>query len=240
MPVSKDAPAGVWTALFTARKEIQALAKDAANPHFKSRYTTLTALVTAVQPQFDANDLVWSAKPRRNESGFLELAWTLRHVKSEEWIEGAMPLLLVKEDMQAFGSAITYARRYVLEAVLNLVSEDDDGNAASAPSASQVREQAAYGTPPAGRKPSEKQLGYLRKLVTDSGAEKPVIAAMLKKVGSKADPDGKWTLEIDSAQVSAMIDMFLAGALPAPERPSDIPDEVPQGSLGTDPDGMPF
>ena len=34
-----------------------------------------------------------------------------------------MPLLLAQEDMQALGSAITYARRYTLQSVLNLVSE---------------------------------------------------------------------------------------------------------------------
>jgi hypothetical protein len=47
-----------------------------------------------------------------------------------------MPLLLDKRNSQGLGSAITYARRYALTAVLNLVAdEDDDGNQASSPPA---------------------------------------------------------------------------------------------------------
>jgi hypothetical protein len=37
-----------------------------------------------------------------------------------------MQLLLSKNDAQGQGSAITYARRYALCAVLNLVADDDD------------------------------------------------------------------------------------------------------------------
>lgn len=43
-----------------------------------------------------------------------------------------MPLLLSEHDSQGLGSAVTYARRYSISAVLNLVADDDDdGNQAS-------------------------------------------------------------------------------------------------------------
>ena len=35
-----------------------------------------------------------------------------------------------KQDMQALGSALTYARRYGLAAMVGVAPEDDDGNAA--------------------------------------------------------------------------------------------------------------
>ena len=38
------------------------------------------------------------------------------------------------ENPQKIGSAITYAKRYTLQAVYGLPSEDDDGNEASKPS----------------------------------------------------------------------------------------------------------
>jgi hypothetical protein len=36
-----------------------------------------------------------------------------------------------KADAQGFGSALTYARRYGLQAIAGIAAEDDDGNAAS-------------------------------------------------------------------------------------------------------------
>ena len=41
--------------------------------------------------------------------------------------------MLGKNDMQALGSAITYARRYALVSMLGLEQDDDDGNKACTP-----------------------------------------------------------------------------------------------------------
>jgi hypothetical protein len=45
---------------------------------------------------------------------------------SGEWLKGRLPLLPVKADPQAQGSAITYARRYSLSAIVGLCTEEDD------------------------------------------------------------------------------------------------------------------
>jgi hypothetical protein len=47
--------------------------------------------------------------------------------KSGEWIEDTLVLPLSKRDPQAAGSAITYARRYSLQAIAGVPSADDDG-----------------------------------------------------------------------------------------------------------------
>jgi hypothetical protein len=63
------------------------------------------------------------------------LTTVLMH-ESGEFIHGSMPIHAKKEkDPQAYGSAITYARRYSLASVLGLAvgDEDDDGNAANIP-----------------------------------------------------------------------------------------------------------
>jgi hypothetical protein len=52
---------------------------------------------------------------------------------SGEWKRGIIPLLLMKRDMQGLGSAITYARRYGLSAMVGVAQDDDDGNDASPP-----------------------------------------------------------------------------------------------------------
>ena len=42
-----------------------------------------------------------------------------------------MPLLVSKNDMQGYGSAVTYGRRYGLMSLAGIAPEDDDGNAAA-------------------------------------------------------------------------------------------------------------
>jgi len=49
---------------------------------------------------------------------------------SGEWLRGEFSIPIVKRDPQAVGSAITYCRRYTLQAILCIPSVDDDGEAA--------------------------------------------------------------------------------------------------------------
>ena len=46
--------------------------------------------------------------------------------KSGEWISGYLPIKPKVDDPQGMGSAITYARRYALSAMLGIVADDDD------------------------------------------------------------------------------------------------------------------
>ena len=65
------------------------------------------------------------------ESGEMVMLTTLMHT-SGEWIGGVYPIRPTQNTPQGMGSAITYARRYSLSALLGLTADDDDdGNAAS-------------------------------------------------------------------------------------------------------------
>ena len=70
----------------------------------------------------------------------------LNHGATDTQVECAVPLILGKQDMQGFGSAMTYARRYGLMAMAGIAPEDDDGNAAakSAPNKAQQGLQDAW------------------------------------------------------------------------------------------------
>ena len=46
--------------------------------------------------------------------------------------DGGVPLILIKNDMQGLGSAITYARRYGLMAAVGIAAEDEDDDGARA------------------------------------------------------------------------------------------------------------
>ena len=61
---------------------------------------------------------------------------TVRHVIDEEMRCVKLPIIMSQanyENPQKIGSAITYAKRYTLQSVYGLPSEDDDGNEASKP-----------------------------------------------------------------------------------------------------------
>lgn len=125
-------------ALVAFQAEVGTVAKDAANPFFKSTYADLPAVKAAAQPILAKHGLGVVQEP-----GYITVAdkiydtlvTTVFH-EAASGINGGfrsvMVLKPVKNDPQAQGSAITYARRYAFMAVLGLVADnDDDGNAAS-------------------------------------------------------------------------------------------------------------
>src|SRR3954447_16615390 len=122
---------GFLSALAALQAELPKLPKDKTNPHFHSKFTGLDTIVETVGPLLVKHGLAWITKPDRDELGPY-LGYRLVHVATGEGEAGRMPLLLNKDDMQGLGSALTYARRYALSSVLNLVAdEDDDGSAAA-------------------------------------------------------------------------------------------------------------
>jgi hypothetical protein len=105
--------------------------RDAVNPHFRSRYTKLSTLIEHLAPILAAHGLAVVQLV-----GELNVTTLMFH-KSGEYFGEITPLVLDKQSMQAQGSAITYARRYGMEAITGVASQDDDdANAVSQPEAS--------------------------------------------------------------------------------------------------------
>jgi hypothetical protein len=119
-------------AVLAIQSEIGTLQKNAINPHFKSKYISLDSLVEHVQPLLTKHGLIWVCRPAEDADGRPSLDYALIHAESSQSMGGEMPLLLEKQNAQGLGSAITYARRYALCAVLNIVADvDDDGEKAT-------------------------------------------------------------------------------------------------------------
>lgn len=136
-------------ALAKARSEFPELRFDSTNPHFKNQYLSLKGLLAAVEPVLAANDLliVQTVSNSGGPNPAPALTTRLIHLESNEYIEDTMLLSAVKVDPQAQGSAITYARRYALVAVLGVVAdEDDDGEAASGGEPSKPKSTVKTGT----------------------------------------------------------------------------------------------
>lgn len=117
-------------ALSKAQADITGALKDSSNPFFKSKYADLASCWDACRKQLAANNLaviqtVW-VNWERDES---VLRTTLAH-SSGEWIQSDVPIRAKDGSPQAHGSAITYARRYALAAIVGLAQIDDDAEAA--------------------------------------------------------------------------------------------------------------
>jgi len=117
------------SALCKAQDQMSGAAKDSKNPFFKSSYADLSSVVKAVKQPFADNGLSYSQFPIYEEK-LVGVETILMH-SSGQWISSKLLLPMTKQDPQAAGSAITYARRYALQAIAGIPSEDDDGNAAS-------------------------------------------------------------------------------------------------------------
>jgi hypothetical protein len=104
--------------------------KDATNPAFRSKYADLGAVWDAVKEPLREHGFAIIQMPQfEGDTMFLETI--VLHAGGEKMV-GRYPLRPVKNDPQGYGSAITYARRYSVCAMLGVIAdEDDDGNAAS-------------------------------------------------------------------------------------------------------------
>lgn len=117
-------------ALSVAQGEITGALKDSANPFFKSKYADLASVWDACRTSLSKNNLAVIQVAGTNNDGAAVITTTLAH-KSGQWIRGSIALMPVKSDPQGMGSALTYARRYALAAMVGVAQVDDDANAAS-------------------------------------------------------------------------------------------------------------
>ena len=135
---NEERPRTIADALAAAQAELTDPAKDSVNPHFKSRYADLATVLKTVRPVLAKHGIAVTQTTRVEDDGRVLLVTRL-HWHDEE-IVGYYPVSPTKNDPQGLGSAMTYARRYTLQAMVGVAAdEDDDGNAASAkPSAPQT------------------------------------------------------------------------------------------------------
>ena len=131
-------PATIAEALAAAQAELTDPPKDSLNPHFKSRYADLATVLKTVRPVLARHGIAIVQTTGITDAGSVILITAL--MWRGESIVGRYPVAPVKADPQGYGSAMTYARRYALQAIVGVAADDDDdGNAASAPKPSAPR-----------------------------------------------------------------------------------------------------
>jgi hypothetical protein len=139
----------IGKALGIFHTKVSKIPKTDKNPFFKSTYAALPSILEAIADPLTESGLVFSQFPDGDD-----LTSILIHPESGEYLQASysmhpQPEYSTGKDKsgeivwrapqphttpQSVGSAITYARRYALGAILGLnIDKDDDGNAASLP-----------------------------------------------------------------------------------------------------------
>lgn len=143
-------PANINEALVRFHELSTPVPKGSVNPHFRSSYADLAAVVSHIKPSLNACGLAFVQTVERDELD----TWvktTVLH-KSGEKYESIVPYILPDRGSgpQAHGSAQTYARRYGLMCALGVaaVDDDDDGNAGQAQTTARKPASAHPGSDP--------------------------------------------------------------------------------------------
>lgn len=170
-------------------------------------YADLADVSAQAMPLLRKNGLAFAACPRRTDHGY-ELVGILLHTSGES-LQGALPLH--GNQPQEIGSALTYARRYLLGCMTGLVTDDDDDA------------QAANEAPRTEPKMTAKSRGEMFALFDQKGvAEGQQLEGINKITGKRYESRGSLT-EADCRKV--------IGALrQRPDAPAPMPEPEPAGA----------
>lgn len=147
-PFQSESVGAIFSALAKAQAEIQNPSKNATNPHFKSKYSTLDEGLNVVREALSAVGICVFQRTYIVESVVI-LETVLGH-SSGEWLSSNYPVIAMPYKPQDGLSSLTYARRGALFAAVGIAGEDDDGNAAnkvgviSKPQKSETSEEESY------------------------------------------------------------------------------------------------
>lgn len=166
-------------ALLKAQKEMEGAKKDSNNPFFKSKYSDFNAVLEACKGPLNDNEIS-ILQPHRVDvlpNGTFMVVETILLHSSGEFISGETKVEVAKaNDPQALGSAQSYAKRYGLQSIVALPSEDDDGETAngrgkaqSAVPAKPAPAQPAANSQPENQAPAKPTGGF-------GGGSKPIKA----------------------------------------------------------------
>jgi hypothetical protein len=127
----------IYAAISAAQSAIEPIVKGrkadikSAKGSFSYTYADLASVLEAVMPVLGAHGIAVTQSTNVRDNGAFVLTTSLWQTNGDGVVEG--DYLIQARDMndpQAIGSAVTFARRYALIAMLCLATEDDDGQRA--------------------------------------------------------------------------------------------------------------
>lgn len=117
-------------ALVKAQQEINHVVQDANNPFFKSDFASLKQVFDTVKKPYNENGIYIQQVAHESEAGVA--VETVFYGHGGKMSTGIVPIPAAKHDPQAYGSALSYAKRYSLLMACGIATkkEDDDAEAA--------------------------------------------------------------------------------------------------------------
>lgn len=120
----------LFIALAKAQGEFPAsIEYSSLNPHFKSRYADLDSIVRKIRPILSKNGLAITQEERITQSGQTMLHTRLHY--EDQWTEVRALIRPEKDNIQGYGGALSYHKRYSLLSLLFITTsndpDDDDG-----------------------------------------------------------------------------------------------------------------
>lgn len=189
--------------LLEFQKRVSAISKDSVNPFFKSKYFDVNTVIDTIKPVLNDIGLVVTQPFGISDAGKNVLY-------TQVWDDGKLVIasgILIPEvaDIQKFGAALTYLRRYALVSLLLLQGEeDDDGNTvvkSKAPAKQKTSNSEAEsqelmkqsmdefeGAPRSIKPISQKQAWLIKSLYTQFGIE-PMSDEFLRQLTSQQASD---------------------------------------------------
>lgn len=143
-----DTIQNLHTALAAAQGEFEQIRRDKSvtvtmksGGKYSFSYAPLESILHSVTPALSRNGLSLTQATTMIESGKEFVETTLRH-SSGETLKNLIPIFVRDDGPQAYGSALTYARRYGVTLLLCIsADDDDDANAAEGNSAEVTRQR---------------------------------------------------------------------------------------------------
>lgn len=197
-----DQHTGLYAALAAFQGEMPRVAKDKkANVAMKGggsysySYADLADIAAAAMPLLSKHGLSFITTPTITDAGNLVLIGVLAH-STGQTIEGTLPLS--GRTPQEIGSALTYARRYLLGAMTGIVTDDDDDG--SIANEAQKREHAER---EAAQRAATEARRHLHQWATENGVEPSYI-------GSRFESDHGYPITRATAEVVGQFTTTLA------------------------------
>ncbi len=114
--------------LLEFQSKVDVVKKDSKNPFFKSVYVDINGVLKAIAPTLTECGISITQCVDIQDGVDVLITTIYDADKPESFIRSTSRLIMNKNDMQQYGSAQTYARRFSLISMLGLEADDDDGN----------------------------------------------------------------------------------------------------------------
>lgn len=123
-----DSITNLATALAKAQAEIRPAIFDSTNPHFRSKYASLTAVMEACREALSKNQIA-VVQGAAVVDGAVAVTTLLLHA-SGEYISDELTMPFAQATPQQIGSSLSYCRRYSLASLVGITADDDDAEEA--------------------------------------------------------------------------------------------------------------